>query len=198
MYAALKGCVIEAVIYDGNQPEVYPDWFVEDVLEGKNHMDAYGNLILLIMDGPEDTYRQIVLKPRESVVMRNRYGDIHFTDIESFGKDYWEMGLHFAALKSDCVEYFVFREGDSHWPTWFLYLIQKGLVVIGKGVTNCIFYYRGEPIMLPKMGMFIRNRYGVIKFIEKDEFEENFETPYPDYYTEMKYPERSDNYWRTK
>ena len=192
------GHTIEAVIYGNDPPEAYPDWFVTDILEGQGHMDAYGNFILLIMSEPEDTYKQFTLVPQQSVVMRNRYGDLHFTDIETFDREYFEMGRHYAAFKTDCVEFFIFREGDSHWPVWFLPLISKGLVVIGAGVKDCVFHYRGTPILLPKTGVFLRNWQGVVKFISLDEFNTNYESPYPDYYTEVEYSERSDDIWRKK
>lgn len=196
--AALMGHTIEAVIYGTDPVEAYPNWFIKDILEGEGRMDAYGNFILLIMSEEDDTYTQFTLIPNRSVVLRNKHGDLHFTDIETFDREYFEMGRHYAALKEDCVEFFIFREGRSNWPVWFLPLISKGLVVIGPGVKDCVFHYRGEPILLPSTGVFIRNRRGIVKFIPLDEFNANYESPYPDYYTEVEYQERSKDIWRKK
>lgn len=180
MMAAIKGKVIEAVVYIGVDWR-YPKWFIKDVLELAVE-DNKGELQLVVSDETDDKFEAWQLVPDESVIIRNKHGEMYHLPFMKFKSSYYEMGVHYAARREDCVEYFILDEYStlSLIPEWILELIEFNedvdchrMLVTDMDVVDF------ESIKLP--ATFIRNHLGQVKYVTQEAFAKNFDVAYPRY-----------------
>lgn len=60
MFAAMRGTVIDAVVYCGDPDDQYPKWFIDEVLD-LCIFDTFGNLTLLLSDETDDTFKSATI-----------------------------------------------------------------------------------------------------------------------------------------
>lgn len=185
MYAAMKGTVIEAVIFGGDTYVTYPSWY-EELLEEADE-DGFGNLIIPMLNENEDAFDAFTLTPWDSVILRNRHGDIHHVTAGQFGETFHPMGPFHAARKDDCVEYYKYSSYSKvrDLPDWIRELIHdEGFIVMEFEVVSLYATHHndGDPLtMVTNDSYFIRNRMGQVRHMYKDEFEKRYYVPYPKY-----------------
>lgn len=180
-YAAFKGQTIDAVLYVGflDGGYVYPDWFNEEVLLRCAYIETDGALYgrPFHEEGENQTFD--FLSPHETILLRNRNGDIQAVNRYEFNKYYYPIGPDSAALHEDCVEYYIFNKEYDDKPPWIRELFDTGH--IQRTYYGDYVYYgepEGEYAMSPTC-IFIKNKDGDIRYLEPRTFYENFDTYNP-------------------
>lgn len=188
MFAAMRGTVIDAVVYCGDPSEQYPKWFVKEVLD-LCVFDTFGNLTLLLSDETDDTFDAATIVPYRSVILRNKYRELYHLDFSLYSATYHQVGIYYAARREDCVEYFIFTKDtkSSEIPEWIKELYHEGWIVTDMDVVD--YSKVIEAVSQPKHAkdgfwiptVFIRNWKGEVKPITSEEFGRNFDVAYPRY-----------------
>lgn len=184
MYATFKGSGIDAVLYSGIRIGVpYPKWFVREFIDAEFHyIDVDDTLCLQVISDDEgsDTFEELFITPGTTVILKNRFGDIRYVDIEQFNEVYQYIGPHRAALKRDCVEYFVFTERTlKSSPEWIDRLIKNRFIVLSKDFGTNKFYGEDGEYAMSKISIFIRSYEGSVRYLEPGEFFNHFDATYP-------------------
>ena len=173
MFAAMKGTIVDAVVYCGEDELMYPDWFYECILDAC-FIDDYGSKHVPLSDETDDVFSFTTLVPYESVILRNKYDDLSFTTFKIFNEYYIPMGLHKAALIENCVEFFIHTNKTPliDYPGWFGEMVKMGNIARQYGT---LVYYGddGEVAMSPKC-VFLRNHRGLVRYMEPEEFDKLF------------------------
>lgn len=189
MFAALKGTIIEAVLY-GTQDDVYPKWLREEVID-ELFEDSTGELQYRLTDETDDDFKWFTFEPYETVILRNKYKDIYTTLLERFEKLYNEIGPGLAALKEDCVEYYILTKDTNlkDIPKWIKSRIDDdGVLYMDNDLKwwDSSYPYGDFKHSVQIPCMFIRNTKGEIRQITVGEFERCFDAPdNPKYYKEL-------------
>lgn len=170
MYAAYKGTLITAVLYVGLTDDRYPEWVYDTVITGAE-VDHNEVLKVKLTDENDYYFNYYTLVPYQTVILKNRFGDIRTINYIEFGHRYVYMGKDWAALKSDTVEYAeITPETDiRHVPYWL-----REYVGSGWQVDEAIFYsFDGEYAMSPT-SIFVRNSQGHVQYAEPETFDDVF------------------------
>lgn len=183
MFAALKGTIIRAVLY-GTQDAVYPEWLKKEVID-ELFEDNTGTMKYRLTDETDDIFKWTTFEPYNTIVLRNKYGDIHTINLRRFERLYVEIGPWIAALKEDCVEYFKFTKDTrmEDVPEWVKSRIDSDGVI---WMDHDAKWWCRPEIYGARMSptcIFIRNKKGEIRYMEVEEFERCFDAPNnPQYY----------------
>lgn len=177
MFAALKGTIIDAVIYCGEDPYMYPDWMYECVLDAC-FIDNYGSKHIPLTDESDDVFTFATLFPYESVVLRNKWEELHYTTFNIFQKLYLPMSSETAALIEDCVEYFVFTNNKplALYPGWVRELSNRGEMFRRK--SDVWYVQNHKETKLIDGDIILRNHRGNVRYIGEVEFNRLYSTGY--------------------
>lgn len=191
MYAVFKGKTYSFVNYVGmDDPDIYPDWFREYVI--KDFSWYYGNDVYMY-ELNEDFPGAVMaterwLRPYKSTVLFEHQnwdpelmGEYVITLTENFNSMFTMLTLNTAALKDNVVECY-FWDADKPLPPkpkWMEWLIIGG-DIYGKKVAPGTYVTTfnssdGEIAMSPQC-VFIKSKYGDVKYLEPDTFNKFFDT----------------------
>ncbi len=196
-FAAIRGTAIDAVLYFGQEGyvDVYPEWFVEYAsfffvdADGESLFSYPGDYLY-----PERSYK--LFKPRDveeedfdeddpswyisvvdTIVMRNKDFQIKHILYEEYITDFRSIGNWRAALKEDCVMFFVFSGdymGDIA-PYWIQDLVKKGLLIIGDPLDNSVLITDDGQIPVSEGSFIVKGLTGEIRYYEEREFYKYYE-----------------------
>ena len=187
MYAALKGSFLEAVLYRGTvNGEVYPPWFVSDVIEGRQWRDDSGRIFYILSDETDDQFEYVELVPGVTMAIKNRFNEIYFSTIDAIMDAYLPVGPNMIAAPADTVEFFVFKQDDfkNGIPNWVYGLISFGIISINADPRATVFFDEDKQsyVSLYPSGILIRNKNGSVRCLSQEMFNKYFDAGYPYYY----------------
>lgn len=182
-HAAIAGKGVDAVVYIGTDVgEKYPAWFEDGLLDGALILDTDGTVGIFEFDENDAPMIGPQLTPWETVVIRNRNNDIRAMTMEQFEKLYYTVGPHRAALKEDCVEYYMFWPGSfvSDVPGWIydLWLSGKILDQPAEWDTQTVYDGAGVPYETSCLYAVVINRHANVRCLRAQGTTPSFETEY--------------------
>lgn len=184
-FAALKGTGLDAVLYSGLDlgEDVYPDWFEEELWEGGASASSDQTIMRIRTheDGAHQVYEYLI--PGESIMLRNDRNDIRIVDLDEFNSLYRPIGTYRAALKSECVEFFVFNKGNVRlgMPRWVSEILVTGQLQIGLGFNDNTFYTDDGEYAMSPTSILAKGYTGDVRYYEPREFAMLFESFNPYY-----------------
>ena len=186
MYAALKGSFLEAVLYRGrHQGGTYPPWFHSEIFEGPSWMEEDEKICVMTTDESDEAAEYVTLYPNETVVLRNKFGELFFSDLDTISGMYLPVGPNMIADPIDTVEFYVLdRHNFKHgMPNWVSEEIANGRLIIGQGLSDNVFVDEllGDSMLGP-VSVLVRNRNGTVRAMTLEEFNKYFDASYPYYY----------------
>ena len=184
-FAALRGTGLDAVLYSGLDlgDSIYPDWFEEELWEGGASASEDQTIMRIRTheDGAHQVYEYLI--PGESIMLRNERNDIRIVSIDEFNSLYRPISTHRAALKSECIEFFVFNRGNVRlgMPKWVSEILVTGQLQIGLGFNDNTFYSDDGEYSMSPTSVLAKGYTGDVRYYEPREFERLFESFNPYY-----------------
>ena len=193
-FAAIRGTAIDSVLYFGEEYyDFYPYWFVEYVSNFALEADGE-SLFCYPGDWKYPEVEKVSFRPHEikeeddfhpnwniitadTFVLRNNQGLISHLTYDEFHMLFYNLGGSRAALKEDCVPFFIFcgRYLGDATPMWVRRLIEARILILGDVLEDSLLITEDGPIQVNEGGVIIRGLSGDVRYYEEAEFAKYYE-----------------------